>query len=72
MERIFYNFQHRLTQQQLNLIKFLAINRWYGEFNQDRTSFQDAFREGHLKTVVFPENIYAMQQWILQDRPDLT
>ena len=38
------------------------------EFNRRRTSLQDKFREGRLKSVVAPETIDAVCQLILQDR----
>ena len=68
---IFYSFWRGLTQQQsideLNSIfgdktpKRTSIYRWYGEFNQGRSSFQDEFREGHPKSVVVPEIIDAVR-----------
>ena len=74
---IFYNFRHGLTQQQcideLNSIygdeapSRTSVYRWYGEFNRDRSSLQDEFRDGRPKSVV-PETIDAVLQLILQDR----
>lgn len=29
------------------------VYRWYGESTRSRSSLQDKFHEGHLKTVVF-------------------
>ena len=45
----------------------LHQGRWYDEFNQSRSSLQDEFREGRLKSVVVPETIDAVLQLILQD-----
>ena len=74
---IFYNFRRGLTQQQcideLNSIfgdeapSKASVYRWYGEFNQGRSSLQDEFREGRPKLVVVPETIDAVHQLILQD-----
>ena len=69
---IFYNFRRGLTQQQcLNSIfddeapSRNSIYRWYGEFNRDRSSLQDEFREGRLKSVVVPVTIDAVCQLIV-------
>ena len=57
----------------MNLIKFLAapsrtsVYRWYGEFNQGRSSLQGEFREGRQKSVVVPETTDALHQLTLQD-----
>ena len=61
---IFYNFRRGLTQQQcideLNSIfgdaatSRTSVYQWYGEFNQDRSSLQDEFREDCPKSVVVP------------------
>ena len=40
--------------------------RWYGEFNQGRSSLQDKFREDRPKSVNVPETIHAVRQLILQ------
>ena len=45
-----------------------SVYRWYGEFNRGRSSLQDEFREGQLKSVAVPETIDAVHQLILQDR----
>ena len=55
----------------MNLIQFLAMNQClsiYFEFNQDRSSLQDEFREGRSKPFVVPKTIGAVRQMILQDR----
>ena len=75
---IFYNFRRGLTQQQcideLNSIfgdeapSRISVYRWYGIFNRGRSSLQDEFREGRLKSVVVTETIDAVRQLILQDR----
>ena len=75
---IFYNFRRGLTQQkyiyEFNSIfgneapSKTSVYRWYGEFNRDRSSLQDEFREGCPKSVVIPETIDAVRQLILQDR----
>ena len=75
---IFYNFRSGLTQQQCiaELNSFFGdetpsrtcVYRWYDEFNRGRSSFEDEFREGRLKSVVVPETIDAVRQLILQDR----
>ena len=64
----FYKFQRGLTQQQCidepNSIfgteapSRTSIYRWYGEFNQGRSSLQDEFREGHPKSIVVPKTKY--------------
>ena len=74
----FYKFQRGLTQQQCidepNSIfgteapSRTSIYRWYGEFNQGRSSLQDEFREGHPKSVVVPKTVDAVRQLIQQDR----
>ena len=74
---IFYNFRRGFIQQQcideLNSIfsdeapSRTSVYRWYGEFNQSRSSLQDEFREGRPKSVVVPETIDAVRQLILQD-----
>ena len=59
----------------MNLIQFFideapsktSVYRWYGEFNRNRSSFQDEFREGRPKSVVVLETIDAVRQLILQD-----
>ena len=75
---IFYNFRHELTQQQCidehNSIfcaetpSRTSVYWWYGEFNRGRSSLQDEFREGRLKSVVVLETVDAVRQMILQDR----
>ena len=75
---IFYNFLRGLTQQQcideLNSIfgyeapSRTSVCRWYDEFNRGRSSLQDESREGHPKSVVVPETIYAVRELIFQDR----
>ena len=57
---IFYNFRHGLPQQhcidELNSIfadeapSRTSVYRWYGEFNQGRSSLQDEFRKGRPKS----------------------
>ena len=74
---ISYNFRSGLTQQhcidELNSIfgneapSRTSIYPWYGEFNRGRSSLQDEFREGRLKSVVVAETIDAVRQLILQD-----
>ena len=64
---IFYNFRRGLTQQQC-IAELNSISRWYGEFNRGRSSLQEEFREGRLKSVVALETIDAVRQLILQDR----
>ena len=74
---IFNNFRHGLTQQhcikELNSIfgneapSRTSVYRWYGEFNRDRSSLQNEFREDRPKSVVVPETIDAVCQLILQD-----
>ena len=65
---IFYN------SASMNLIQFMSMKLHQGpvfidgEFNRDRSSLQDAFREGRPKSVVVPETIDAVRQLILQDR----
>ena len=44
-----------------------SVYWWYDEFNQDRSSLQDEFREGHPKSVAVPETVDAVRQLILQD-----
>ena len=39
----------------------------YGEFNRGRSSLQDEFCDGRLKSVVVPETIGAVRQLILED-----
>ena len=45
-----------------------SVYRWYGEFSRGRSSLQNEFREGRLKSVVVPEIIDVVHQLILQDR----
>ena len=71
-------FRRGLTQQhcidELNSIfgdeapSRASVYRWYGEFNRDRSSLQDEFREGRPKLVVILETIDAVLQLILQNR----
>ena len=78
---IFYNFRRELTQQlcidELNSVfgdeapSKTSVYRWHGEFNRGRSSLQDEFRKGRLKSVVVPEIIDAMRQLIWQHRHDL-
>ena len=67
---VFYNFQRELTQQQCidEAPSRANVYRWYGEFNRDRSSLQDKFREGLPKSVLVSETIDAVGQLILQDR----
>ena len=75
---IFYNFRGGLTQQQcideLDSIfddeapSSTSVYQWYGEFNRDRSSLQDEFREGRLKSVVIPQTIDDVGHLILHDR----
>ena len=44
------------------------LYRWFSEFNRDRCSLSDAFREGRPKWAVVPENIDAVCKMIEQDR----
>ena len=44
------------------------MKRWYNEFNRGRHSLNDEFRKDRPKSVVGPENIYAVQKLIMQDR----
>ena len=63
---IFYNFRRGLTHQQcideINSIfrdeapSRTNVYRWYGEFNQSRSSLQDEFRKGPPKSVVVSGN----------------
>ena len=45
-----------------------SVYRLYGEFNRGRSSLQDEFREGRLKSFVVSETIDLVSQLILQDR----
>ena len=75
---IFYNFRRGLIQQQCidklnSIFGYEAPSRtsvywWYGELNRGRSSLQEEFREGRLKSVVVPETIDAVRQLIFQDR----
>ena len=42
------------------------VYRWYAEFKRGRSSLQDEFNEGRLKSVVVPETIDTVHQLILQ------
>ena len=42
-----------------------SVYRWYGEFNRDRSSLQDEFREDRPQSVVVPETTNAVRQLIL-------
>ena len=69
---IFYNFRRGLTQQhcidELNSIlgneapSRTSVYRWFGEFNRNRSSLQDEFREGRRKSDVVPETIIGVRQ----------
>ena len=75
---IFYNFRRGLIQQQCidklnSIFGYEAPSRtsvywWYGELNRGRSSLQEEFREGRLKSVVVPETIDAVRQLIFEDR----
>lgn len=39
----------------------------FSKFNRDHISLAEEFNEGHLKTVVVTENIYAVCKLIMQD-----
>ena len=71
----FYNIRHGLQRiDELNSIfgdeasSRTSVYRWYSEFNRGRSSPQDEFRKGRLKSVVILETIDAVCQQILQDR----
>lgn len=38
-----------------------GVCRWYGEFNCDRSSRQDEFRESRSKSFVIPKPIYDVR-----------
>ena len=67
MRIFFYNFRHRLTQQQcIDELQSIFgdeapsrtnVYRWCGEFNRARSSLQDEFRECSPKPDVISETI---------------
>ena len=48
---------------------FSTMKHWFKEFNYGRQSLKYEVHEGRPKTVVVSENIDAVREMILQDRP---
>ena len=49
----------------MKLPSWTRVYRWYDVFSRSRSSLQDEFREGRLKSVAVPETIDAVRQLIL-------
>ena len=59
---IFYNFQRELSSIFGDEAPSkISVYRQYDEFNRDRSSLQDEFREGRPKSGVVTETIVAVR-----------
>lgn len=75
---IFHNFRRGLSRQECidelsslygdEAPSYSTVKNWYNEFNRDRRSLRDEFREGRPKSVVVPQNIDSVRELIMQDR----